>query len=418
MQDKTLYQQILGLKAPWSVTDVQLDVTGGRVVVRVSRGPGPHPCPECQAPCPTHDHRTRQWRHLDTCQLTTLLEAEVPRVRCADHGVHQVHVPWAEPGSGFTALFEAIVLGWLREASISAVACLLRLSWDEVDGIMERGVRRGRARQAAVPIRAMGIDETSYQKRHEYVTVIVDRDRNVVADVIDDRTKEGLHSWLMARPEGHLEAIQTLTMDMWAPYINAAIAAVPGAEAKICFDRFHVSQHFGKALDQVRAQEHRELRRVLGDSPLTRTKHDWLRNAGRIDNRGRRDFMALTRTNLRTARAWAMKETAAALWAYRYRGSAAKAWKRLLGWISRCQLKPVERVGRMVREHLWGILNAVIARATNAASEAKNARIQRVKAMACGFRSRARFKRAILFHLGGLDVMPQAAYAGFTHTDS
>jgi transposase len=407
MKDKQLYQQILGLTRPWVVRDVQLELGERRVVVHVGHEKGVRlGCPVCDASSPVYDHRRREWRHLDTCQLMTVIQADVPRVDCAEHGVVQVAVPWAEAGSGFTAMFEALAISWLHEASITAVADMLNLSWDQVDGIMARAVRRGMAVRETKPVEELGIDETSYQKRHEYVTVLIDRDRDIVVDVLDGRKKADLKAWLEAIPEGERNRLRHVSMDMWEPYINAVNETVEDAEEKICFDRFHVSQHFGKALDKVRAQEHRSLLNEHGESPLTRTKHQWLRNAHRTDNRGRRDFMALTRMHLRTARAWAIKETAADLWDYAYRASAAKAWARLLGWMSRCRLLPLIRVGRMIRKYLWGILNAIIASVTNSLAESKNARIQKIKATACGFRNRARFRRSILFHLGGLDLMP------------
>ena len=106
------------------------------------------PCPVCQAESRQHDTLPRRWRHLDTCQFQTILAAEVPRVRCREHGVKQVKVPWADVRSRFMALFEALVIAWLQEASISAVADLFGLSWTAVDGIMKRAVRRGLKRQA------------------------------------------------------------------------------------------------------------------------------------------------------------------------------------------------------------------------------------------------------------------------------
>jgi transposase len=341
-------------------------------------------------------------------QLKTLIECEVPRARCEEHGVKQLPVAWAEANSRFTALFEALVIGWLKEASISGVGELLGLSWDEVAGIQERAVKRGLARRKKQPLEHIGIDETSFQKRHEYVTVILDRERDVVLDVLDDRKAATLEQWLRGRPAHHLASLQTLTMDMWDPFILAVRNCIPDADAKICFDRYHVAQHFGKALDKVRAQEHRGLLDAKGSSPLTGTKYEWQRNASRLDNRSRRDFMALSRLNLKTARAWRIKETAALLWNYSYRGSAEKAWNGLLGWISRCRLEPVKKVGRMLRTYLWGVLNAIMARVSNAMLEAKSARIQWVKKMACGFRNRERFRMAILFHLGGLDLMPKS----------
>jgi transposase len=122
MKDTQLYSQILGIGKPWKVTDVKVSLADDEVEVTVVHGGGKLACPQCGKKCPGYDKRPRRWRHLDTCQLKTLLVANVPRVECAEHGVVTVSVPWSEPGSGFTALFEALVINWLKAASISAVS--------------------------------------------------------------------------------------------------------------------------------------------------------------------------------------------------------------------------------------------------------------------------------------------------------
>lgn len=168
MQDKELYQQLLGLKAPWTVEEVELRMQESTVRVTVGHEAGAaFLCPECAQQCTIHDHRPRRWRDLDTCGFTTLIEAEVPRVRCEQHGVHQIRVPWAEAGSQFTALFEAMAISWLQACSLSAVAEKLRISWDEAWGIMSRAVDRGLERRESTPIRQLAIDETSFRKRHD-----------------------------------------------------------------------------------------------------------------------------------------------------------------------------------------------------------------------------------------------------------
>jgi len=94
MQDKELYEKLLGLTAPWSVREVDLKMTEMKVTVRLSHdSKWRFRCPECDEECPTHDHRYRQCRHLDTCGFVTMIEADVPRVDCEKHGVHQARVP-------------------------------------------------------------------------------------------------------------------------------------------------------------------------------------------------------------------------------------------------------------------------------------------------------------------------------------
>jgi transposase len=408
MNDKLLYERILGLSDPWYVDDVQIDFKASTITIKVDHKPGtPFKCPECNASGIVHDHRTRRWRHLNTCQLHTIIEANVPRISCSEHGVHTIAVAWAEKSSHFTALFEALVISWLKEASIAAVSEHLSLSWSEVDTIRSRAVARGLRRRQATPIIAMGVDETSFQKRHEYVTVIIDKTGDKVIDVLDDRGQASLTDYFKTIPDELRNGISSISMDMWDPFICAVRNVFENWQELICFDKFHVAQHFGKAVDKTRALEHREQLKKYGESTLTGTKHDWLRNASRIDNRSRRWFMELTHQALKTARAWAIKETASRLWDYSSRAFAQKAWNHLLNWIRRCRLDPVIKVGNTIKTYLWGILNAIQQKVTNAKAEAINSRIQWIKKMACGFRSRTRFREAILFHLGGLDLMPK-----------
>jgi transposase len=409
MHDRELYGKILGLVKPWRVVDVEVDLSAGRVVIEVEHE-GSLQCPECGASCPGYDRRRREWRHLDTCQLQTVIRANVPRVDCAEHGVKQITVGWAEANSRFTMMFESLVIDWLADASFSAVAHHLRLSWDQVDGIMARAVRRGLARRTRRYPKRIGVDETSYQKRHEYVTVVSDIDRSVVLEVIDKRTQSSLESYYESLTKHQLSSLRAVAMDMWPAYINATMKHLPDAASKICFDRFHVMQHLGRGVDDVRKAEHRDLRGD-GDDRLKRTKYLWLQNPENMSNKRWASFASLRDSSLRTARAWAMVHASRFLWSYKTRSGAQRAWSSLLGWMSRCRLAPMLKAARTVRNHLWGILNAIVQDTTNAAAESMNAKIQRIKRMACGYRNRARFRNAIMFHLGGLNMHP-------THTES
>ena len=417
MQDRDLYAQILGLVDPWQVRAVQLDQEEKEVRVTVAaKMTATFTCPECGKACPGYDSRERSWRHLDTCQFKTILVANVPRVNCKEHGVLQVNVPWAEPGCGFTALMEALVINWLLAmTSIKAVAEQLRLSWDEVDGIMQRAVFRGLLRRKSVQVRWIGIDETSYQKRHEYVTVVSDLEQTRVLFVSDDRKRESLDAFFRNLDPKQLAAIEGVAMDMWGAYIASVSEHVPDAERKISFDKFHVAQHLGDAVDRVRRGEHRALL-AEGDDSLKGSRYLWLTKPDNLDAAQTGALNALHEMNLKTGRAWALKETAMCIWRRVRRPCAKAAWKEWLAKAMRSRLEPIKKVARMIRDHLWGIVNAMALGITNAAGESVNAIIQRIKRTACGFRNRDRFKNAIMFHLGGLDLYP--ANAGPTHTTS
>jgi len=414
MRDRDLYASILGIEAPWSVVDVKLDQPGKKVEVFLEYD-GETVCPECREVCGGYDFRERRWRHLDTCQFQTILIAKVPRVDCKKDGVRQMPVPWAEKNSQFTAMFESLVIDWLHESNVAAVARVMGLSWDEVQGIMHRAVERGLERRKLSLPTGLGVDETSFQKRHEYVTLVCDRCEGEVVHVADGRSEEALTSFYKQFSREELGAIDTISMDMAAPYIKATHACVPEAEDKISFDKFHVAQHLGEAVDKVRRDENKKLM-LDGDERLKGTKYLWLQNPANMSKRNSLSLDTLKGTVLRTARAWAIKEAAMSLWDFTSWTRAKRAWLRWYGWAIRSRLEPVKAVARMVKTHLVGILNAVVTGVTNAMSEGGiNAAIQRIKYNARGYRNRANFRIAIYFHLGGLDLYPRPCGA---HTTS
>lgn len=412
MRDKDLYQQILGLANPWRVVEVDLNKDQKAVTLKVEHEGGiGYTCPKCKQACKLHDHKpVRRWRHLDTCQFQTVIECRIPRTKCETDGILQLDVPWAEPGSGFTALFEALIIDWLHEASVSAISEQFGLTWDQVDGIRGRAVKRGLARRETREHKNLGLDEVSYQKHHEYATIVLDKDTDTVLEVLDDRKEEGVRTFLEGLTEAQKDAVESVSMDMWPAFIGAVRKTIPDAENKICFDHFHIAQAFTKAVDSVRKWEHKQLLSWKGESELKGSKFEWLKNSQNVDNRTRVWFMKLAKSDLKTARAWAIKEAAAEIWQYVSLTWAKKAWKKLLGWMDRSRLKPMKKVSKMIKKHLWGIMNAIRLKQDNGQVEAKNTRIKNIKRMACGFRNRQRFKEAILFHLGKLDMYPSALY--------
>lgn len=406
MRDTELYAQILGIKKPWQVSDVELNVSENQVTIQVGVKAGTQQtCPTCGEASPGYDSRTRRWRHLDTCQLKTILEAEVPRVKCKEHGVVTVSVPWAEPGSGFTAMFEALVINWLKEASTQAVARQLKLSWNAIDGIMQRAVKRGLSRRERLFPKQIGVDETAFKKRHDYVTIVSDQETGTVIHVGEDRKKANLIAWYESLTEAQREAIESVSMDMWPAFINATLESLPDAETKIAFDKFHVAKYLGDAVDKVRRQEHKALM-AEGYEDLKGSKYDWLYNPENMTHKQKKRFQILRDSALKTARAWAIKELAMSLWHYISKTWARKGWEQWLSWAVRSRLEPIKKVARTIKEHLWGILNAIILKVSNGPAEGLNSRIKMIKVRSRGFRNKERFANAIYFHLGGLDLYP------------
>jgi transposase len=409
MQDHELYRRILGIETPWYVDSVELNLSEGEIHVRLAHDDKVEwPCPECGKRCKLYDHQPeRQWRHLDTCQYQTILHAEPPRSDCGDHGVRAVKLPWAEPSSRFTALFELLAIEWLKASSQKAVAGLLKLSWDEVHGIMERAVKRGLDRRKAEMVSRIGVDEKAFRKGHNYLTLVNDLTQGRVLYVAEDRKQSSLDGFWATLTAEQVSGIEAVAMDMWDPYIASVKEHVPEADGKIVFDKFHVAQHLGDALDKVRRQENKTLK-TTGDDRLKGTRYDWLRNPTSMEPKDQKEFGELRKSELKTARAWALKETAMTVYSYIYERPARKHFRWWHNWAVRSRLQPMIDVARMLKRRFENIITYLRHRITNAASESINAKIQWVKYTARGFRNKQNFIHAIYFHCGGLDLAPQA----------
>jgi transposase len=319
-------------------------------------------------------------------------------------------VSWSEPKSRFTLLFERLVIDWIRSTgSQKAVALQLKLSWDEVHSIMHRAVRRGLARRSSDPVSYLGIDETSYRKRHRYVTVVSslggEGKEPRVLYVAEGRKEESLEGFWGTLTAEQKESIRAVAVDMWDPYEKSVRANLENAAEKIVYDKFHVIAHLSKAIDEVRRAENAKLRKA-GDDRLKGTRYGWLKNAVNMSNEERARFFAIRTSGLRTAKAWAMKFVVLSIWDYRYAGLARNTFRRWYNWAVRSRLEPVIRVAKMMASRLDNILTYAKHRITNAVSESMNSKIQWVKYTARGFRSMKNFITAIYFHCGGLDLTP------------
>jgi len=407
MRDIELYQILLCLTPPWRVTAVSVDpdIKLREIVVRVEYPEGElmH-CPQCEAICPGYDHKPRRWRHLNTMQFKTLIESDVPRVECPEHGVLSVRVPWAEDKSRFTALLEVFAINVLKAVRSKVQAAeLTELSWDQVDLIMDKAVERGMDRREIENLRYVGIDEKSFGKGHSYASILHDLDGRRVLDVVPDRTQEATKQLWERIPEEQRKGIQAVAMDMWENYMEGARVYAP--QADIIHDKFHCSRELGKGVDSVRKKEHRELK-SQDNEMLTKTKYIWLKNPDNWTDGQRERFQSLKLDTLQVGRAWAIKEAFTDFWDYYYAGSARKFFDRWYFWATHSRLKPMIEAAKTLKRHLPGLLAYCKHRITNAAAEGMNSKIQLIKANSRGYRNFEKYRIAILFHCGRLDLYP------------
>jgi transposase len=410
MQDKELYQAILGLNTPWSVSEVELDIDSGEIRVRACHPRGTEfGCPECGRQLPCYDHaEERRWRHLDSCQFKTFLVARVPRVKCPEHGVRNVVVPWAEKSSRFTILFERLAIDILLVTqTVTGAMGILRTSWDETWYFIQRAVRRGQERKETKLLPRIGIDEKAFAKGHDYLTLLYDLDRSTVEAISDGRdTDSGIACLSQLLPE-QIASVEAVAMDMSASYVKAAKQTIPLAELKIVHDRFHVMQLATKAVDKVRRGEHRKLVEDDDDHRLARTKYIWLTSQENLSEKQQALLDEVFTLQLETGKAWAYKEMLRDLWNHEDAASATTYFKDWYRRVIHTTLTPLKKVARTIKERLENVVSYCTHGITNGVAEGLNSKIMSIKRRVGGFRNRENFKTAIFFYCGGLDLHPR-----------
>jgi transposase len=376
----------LALQEPWSVASATFDPDAGRLDVDVVflRG-SQFDCPKCQAPgCEVHDTAPRTWRHMDFFQHKAFLTARVPRVRCAEHGVLQVPVPWAREGSGFTLLFEALVCSMAPHMPVSRVARMVREHDTRIWRVLGHYVEKARAAEDHSQVSVVGVDETSSRRGHNYVSVFMDlspgRRRVLYACSGRNAAAVGAFALDLAAHGGDAERITHVCCDMSPAYISGIAASFEGAQ--ITFDRYHVIAQLNKAVDLVRRAE------VKTKPELKGTRYLWLKNHDSLSERQIEELAWLLRPSLKlaTMRAWR--------WRIDFDGfffqkpEHAEAYlKRWCEGAKRSRLEPIKDFVKLVYKHWDGILAWHTSPISNGILEATNSLIQAAKRKARGYRN-------------------------------
>lgn len=404
MRDTEFYERLLGLNGLWSVEKVEMDVVGGEVRIEVACDRAKWAGENGQR-LHIHGYEKRQWRHLDTCQLKTIITAEVPRVLDPETGkTEMVAVPWAGARSGWTLMFEHFAIRvLLASANLSDGMKLLGLNWHQAQKLMEVAVKRGLARRELETIRYVGLDEKSFKRGQDYISVMTDLLGERVLDVVPGRDRESVLKLWELLPEDVRKGVEAAAMDFGAAYASATAEAAP--QAKIVYDKFHISQLLGGAVDTVRRAENKAMAET-GDKTLTGTRYLWLRGMEAMSDAQFENFNELVKIALKTARAWEHKELFSGFWSQPSAGAAARFFDKWHGRVMRSRLEPMKKTARTLRTHLQGLLNYFLHPITNALTEGLNSRIQLLKASARGFRNMDNYRTRILFFLGKLDLLP------------
>lgn len=387
----------LGLQSPWQLVSQRLDTEKTphelHLKVKAERG-SKYPCPDCGQACAAHDFQDKQWRHLNFFQHHCYIHASVPRVKCPKHGVKQVTVPWARPGSAFTLLFEQAALTLVREMPVRAAARIVETTDTRLWRIVKHYVAQAISRFDLSALRAIGLDETASKRGHNYVTIFIDmeRRREPVVFVTPGKGKETLARFreFLSAHQGNPDRILEVVCDMSPAFLSGIAEQLPQAEVTV--DWFHIVQTFTRALDDVRKRESHVV-------PLPKhTRWAVLKKASSdaLTTHQIKALSELVSQGLDTAIAWRIKERLK--WIRQAKTLRAARWritrfihyaKDLVG--DKPLLEPVTKALKTLANQAERVVRRWTSTYTNARLEGLNSLFQAARARARGYRNTETF---------------------------
>ena len=410
MNENELFQAALGLMPPWLVNRCTFNAlstlapeqSAGRLDIHLDFPPGSvFPCPVCGISCKAYDTDELTWRHLNFFQHQTFLHARTPRVECSHCGVHRVAVPWARPESGFTLLFEALVMLLAKSMPVLAVARLVGEYDTLIWRIVTHYVDAARTKADHSKVTQVGVDETASRRGQLYVSLFVDleqrkvlfatpgKDASTVAAFAEDLKVHG----------GDPSAVTEVSADMSKAFIKGVAESLP--KAQVTFDKFHVVSLVNDAVDEVRRLERK-------DHPeLVNSRYVWLKNPENLTEHQWEKFDALdiVNSNLKTARAYQIRLTFQDL--YNQPADKAKPFlNKWYFWATHSRIPAIIAVAKTIRRHQDGILRWFISGINNGILEGINSLVQAAKAKARGYRSNRNLATIIYLIAGKLDLTP------------
>lgn len=402
MRATTLLATLLGIKKT-NVKDVSIGAEG--VIVDVAPEATVPYCSGCLcAVHPVHDHRSRVWRHLDLAGMKLSLRYDLRRVNCPRCGICVELVPWADTSSWFTHDFEEHVAYLAKTTDKTTIVDTMRVAWRTVGAIAERVVQRFRPTTALDNLTPIGIDELSYRKHHEYITVVLDHVAKRVVWARPGKDAATLGEFFKELGPERCKKLEAVTIDMSGAFIKAVTEATP--EAQLIFDRFHVQRLAHNALDDVRRSEVRATQGTEEGKAMKRMRFILHKNPWNLTELEETRLAEMQRVNAPIYRAYMLKETLAGILDMADVEPARVKLTEWIGWATRSRLAPFQKLARTVKKHLEGILAYIPERLNNGRTEGMNGKIRTITRRSFGFHSASNLIALIFLCCSGIELQP------------
>ena len=384
MNTKSLFATALNLQEPWYIKGIAFSHAERRLDLHIDFKPGSSfPLEGYEGRFSVHDTVDKSCRHLNFFQHECYLHCRTPRVNTPDGLVRLADPPWAGKSQGFTLLFEALLMQLLTAMPVAAAAKLARVSDDKLWRMLEKYIELARHLEDFSEVKAVGMDETSRRKGHQYVTLFVDLDKSKTLYVAEGKDAGVVPAFLIdfTSHGGKPENIRECSMDMSPAFISAVESNLP--EAEITFDRFHIMKILNAAVDEVRRAE------VINEPMLKDTRYVLLKNRRNLTSKQRQKLYQIEAEgfHLKSYRAMQMRE----YFQEAFKARSFVAFRDHLNdwfdWAVRSKLPSMVDAARTLRRHWDGILNWYRSGRSNGILEGINSLVQAAKAKARGYRT-------------------------------
>ncbi len=398
---ENLFEQALNIQLPWKVKSVDFKETEKVINIHIDFERGSiFKCGKCGTDSKAYDTTEKKWRHLNFFQYESYIIARVPRTDCKECGVLLVDVPWARRSSDCTYLFDSLMMILCREMPVNRVSQIMKEDDEKLWRIIHHYTEEARKLEDYSDVKAIGVDETSKKKGHDYVTLFVDLEDKKTIFVTEGKGSETVKQFKedFENHNGIAENIKDASIDMSPAFIKGIEETFPNAE--ITFDKFHIMKIINNAVDEVRRNEVKEQIILRGK------KYIFLKNREELTENQKEELRKIEfmpYLNLQTIRAFHIRENFQSIYTEQTKEEFELKLHKWYFWATHSRLKPICEAAKTIKRHWSGVTRWYESRINNGILEGLNSLVQAAKAKARGYRTFKNLKVIIYMLTGKLD---------------
>jgi len=394
-------RKLLHIESSFYISLIERE-SGSSPMIRIYLEYRLHYCEICGIRHKLYDYAPeRTWQHLSWFEYPCFIVCRLPRYVDVEGKVKTMEVSFADKGKSYTRLFSAHVIAALQEVKVQqAVANLFCTSPYIVRSIMEDAVNKALDDRGDVTdLHTISLDEKAFRKGHNYATILIDSQKDYVVEMTEGRAEKDVKAlFYCINSQENQPQLQRVNMDMWRPYINVIEEIAP--QAMIVHDKFHIVKKLSESIDKTRRAE------VKNEPLLKKNRFTVLKNEENRTQYQQSIFEQLDKANLKTAQAWHIRENFKSLFEIQDRTVSGNL---LYEWMADSMAKGlffVNNVINTIKNHVMGVVNALVTRTDSGKHENMNGRIQAILAKARGFKNFDRLRINVLFYFGNLEIFP------------